>query len=66
MSDIAVTYLGKGNGHLVSFFETITDPVFELYHARGVPSRESAIITKEERDADPFPCVGEGLFTVEG
>ena len=38
-----MTYLGKGKGHLVSFF-----------------------ITKEERDADPVPCVGEGLFTVEG
>ena len=59
MSDIAVTYKGKENGHLVSFFEAITDSVFALYKARGVPSREAAIITKEERDADPVPCVGE-------
>jgi hypothetical protein len=66
MSDIAVTYKGKDNGHLVSFFEAITNPVFALYQARGVPSREAAIITKEERDADPVPCVGEEQFTVEG
>ena len=66
MSDIAVTYKGKENGHLVSFFEAITDSVFELYHARGVPSRQAAIISKEERDADPVPCVGEEQFTVEG
>ena len=66
MSDIAVTYKGKENGHLVSFFEAITDSVFALYKARGVPSREAAIITKEERDADPVPCVGEEQFTVEG
>ena len=66
ISDIAVTYLGKENGHLVSFFEAITDSVFELYHARGVPSRQAAIISKEERDADPVPCVGEEQFTVEG
>ena len=66
MSDIAVTYKGKDNGHLVSFFEAMTDSVFALYHARGVSSREAAIITKEERDADPVPCVGEEQFTVEG
>ncbi len=66
MSDIAVAYKGKDNGHLVSFFEAITDSVFQLYKARGVPSREAAIITKEERDADPVPCFGEQLFLVEG
>jgi len=66
LSDIAVTYKGKDNGNLVSFFEAITDSVFRLYQARGVPSREAAIITKEERDADPVPCVGEEQFTVQG
>ena len=66
MSDIAVTYKGKENGHLFSFFEAMTDSVFNLYKVRGVQSREAAIITKAERDADPVPCVGEQQFTVEG
>ncbi len=66
MSDIALTYKGKDNGNLVSYFEAMTDEVFDLYHARGVPSRQAAIITKEEREADPVPCIGEEQFTVPG
>lgn len=43
----------------LSFFYVMTDPVFAVYQARGMTSRDDAIITKEERDADPLsPCDG--------
>jgi hypothetical protein len=66
MSDIATDIGGKENGTLLSYFQTMTDGVFALYQARGVASREAAIITKEERDADPVPCVGEQQFPEQG
>lgn len=66
MSDIAVGTGPKEGGTLASYFQAMTDSVFAAYQARGVPSREAAIITKEERDADPVPCVGESQFTVRG
>ncbi len=66
MSDIAVIIGNKEGGTLLSHFETMTEAVFGEYQARGVPSREAAIITRAERDADPVPCVGEQQFTVHG
>jgi hypothetical protein len=66
MSDIAVSSGGKEEGTLISYFEVMTDDVFALYQARGVSSPQDAIITKEERDADPVPCTGEQQFTVHG
>jgi len=66
MSDIAVSIGGKEDGTLISYFETMTDDVFAEYQARGVASREAAIITAEERDADPVPCEAELQFTVHG
>jgi hypothetical protein len=66
MSDIAMSIGPKEGGTLISYFETMTDAVFAEYQARGVATREAAIITEEERDADPVPCVGEEQFTVHG
>ena len=66
MSDIATDIGGKETGTLLSYFHTMTDSVFAQFQARGVPSREAAIITKEERDADPVPCVGESQFPQPG
>lgn len=66
MSDIAVGYKPREGGKLISFFEVMTDEVFEEYNLRGVNSREAAIISKEERDADPVPCVDEQPFTEHG
>jgi hypothetical protein len=66
MSDIAVTIGPKQGGIFLSYFEAITDSVFAEYQGRGVSSREAAIITRAERDADPVPCVGEQQFTVHG
>jgi len=66
MSDIAMSIGPKEGGTLISHFDAMTDAVFAQYQARGVPSREAAIITEAERDADPVPCVGEQQFTVHG
>ena len=44
----------------------MTDAVFAEYRARGVASRDAAIITRNERDADQVPCTGESQFTVQG
>lgn len=66
MSDIATGFGGKEQGMLVSYFETMSDSVFAQYQARGVLSREAAIITRAERDSDPVPCVGEQQFIVQG
>ena len=65
-SDFALFFGAKEGGTLISFFQAITDEVFAEFQARGVSSREEAIITKEQRDADPVPCVGEEQFTVHG
>jgi hypothetical protein len=53
MSDIAMSIGPKQGGTLISYFEAMTDSVFAEYQTRGVPSRQAAIITREERDADP-------------
>ena len=66
MSDIAMSLGPVEEGRLLSYFETMTDAVFAEYQARGVPSREAAIITKAERDADPVPCVGQTGFLEHG
>ena len=58
--------LNDGGGALLWYFETMTDAVFAAYQARGVASREAAIITQAERDADPVPCVGESQFQSQG
>jgi hypothetical protein len=66
MSDIAMSIGPKEGGRLISYFQVMTDGVFAQYAARGVASREAMIITKEQRDGDPVPCVGESQFTVHG
>ena len=65
-SDIAVSIGPKEGGRLISYFDAMTDAVFQAYQARGVASRPAMIITKAERDADPVSCVGEAGFTVSG
>ena len=66
MSDIAMSIGPKEGGTLISYFDAMTDSVFAEYQARGVATREAAIITEAERDSDPVPCVGEEQFTVTG
>jgi hypothetical protein len=66
MSDIAVSFGPRQTGTLVSYFQVMSDDVFAQYQARGIPSRDAAIITRAERDADAVPCVGESPFLVTG
>ena len=59
MSDIAVGVSTPNGWKLVSYFDIITDSVFQDYQAHGLSSQDDAIISKEARDADPLTCDGE-------
>jgi hypothetical protein len=61
MSDVAVR---KGN-RLLSWFDIISDSLFARYRAWGIPERDSIIISRAARDADPLNCAGD-VFGTEG
>ena len=65
MSDIAVGDSTPNGWKLVSYFEVMTDSLFQDYQERGLNSRNDAIISSEARDADPLSCDGEE-FTDSG
>ena len=65
MSDIAGGVNTPGGWKLISYFSVMTDILFGNYQARGINSRNDAIISKEARDADPLTCDGED-FTDDG
>ena len=65
MSDIAVGVNTPGGWKLVSYFDTMTDSLFQSYKARGVSARSDLIISKAARDADSLSCNGE-TFTTSG
>lgn len=46
-------------GRMVSYFNVITNQVFNEYSARGVASRDDLIISKTLRDANPLQCNGD-------
>jgi hypothetical protein len=48
MSDIAVFAQAPAGRRLVSWFATMTDDLFASYAARGVATRDAAIITRAE------------------
>ena len=62
--DIAVKVNTPDGQRYISFFETMTDSLFDTYEQRGVSSRSDFIISKEERDANPGSCDGE-WFTIK-
>jgi len=64
-SDIAVGVNTNKGYRLVSYFDVMSDSLFQKYQVRGVTSRADAIISKEDRDADPLSCDGE-TFTSRG
>ena len=67
MSDVSIRLeLPSKAFRLASYFDVMSDAVFAAYQARGVASRQAAIITKAERDADPIPCTGESPFPNPG
>jgi len=58
-NDIAVQATTKEGTMFLSYFELMTDEVFSLYGARGMISREDAVISASDRDATPLTCDGE-------
>ncbi|MBW2985387.1 M23 family metallopeptidase [Candidatus Woesearchaeota archaeon] len=54
--EIAVEVILPGGTALLSFFQVMTDSLFEEYKDRGMLTREDAIISKEDRDANPLEC----------
>jgi len=65
IADTAVGVITPKGYKLVSYFEVITDALFQSYQARGLNARDDVIISKEERDADPLTCIDE-IFTNGG
>lgn len=63
MSDIAVGVTTPGGWRLVSYFQTMTDSLFQSYQARGIATRDTMIISKAARDADPLTCNGDAFTT---
>jgi hypothetical protein len=60
MSDISVIVNDPSHqGRMVSFFDVITDAVFNEYRNHGINSREDLIIPKTVRDANPLTCSGD-------
>lgn len=59
MSDIAVGVNTPNGWKLVSYFDAMTDSVFQDHQERGLTSRNDVIISKEVRDADSLSCNGE-------
>lgn len=62
-SDMAVGVSTPNGWKLISYFDVMTDQLFQTYQARGVISRSDLIITREARDADPLNCSGETFGT---
>jgi hypothetical protein len=58
-SDVAVSVTTPQGRRLVSYFELISDDIWAGYAARGAASRQTFILTREQRDADPLLCNGE-------
>jgi len=52
-------------GRMVSWFDVITDNVFNEYTARGINQRTLIIISKSERDANPLTCSGDTFTSVD-
>ncbi len=66
-SDIAVSVdAPEGRRRLVSYFDVMTDALFQRYQARGLLSREEVIISKQQRDAFPLGCSGETFVSGAG
>jgi hypothetical protein len=63
MSDIAVGVSTPRGWKLVSYFDVMSDSVFQGSQARGLSSRDVVIISKEARDADTLTCDGETFTT---
>jgi len=52
-------------GRMVSFFDVITDGVFNEYVQRGINSRSEIIIPKVLRDSNPLTCNGDTFTSLD-
>jgi hypothetical protein len=59
MSDIAIRVSTPRGLRFVSYFDAMSDSLFQRYAARGVASRSAMIIGAAERDANALTCSGE-------
>ena len=64
-SEIAVSVNSTRGWRLISYFDVITDSLFQSYGECGVSTSREFIIDKAARDADPLTCDG-GAFTTNG
>ena len=62
LSDIAVCVWSPGGRKLISYFDTMTDSLFQDYQFRGLSERSDVIISKEERATYPLSCSGEAFL----
>jgi hypothetical protein len=52
-----------GGWKLLSYFDVMSDPLFQTYQARSQANRSDFVITEAERDAHPLVCNSSGGFT---
>jgi hypothetical protein len=64
-SDIAVRVDTKAGFRMVSWFDVMTDSLFATFQARGIPARDSVILSRAARDAHPLAC-SAGAFADTG
>jgi hypothetical protein len=66
MSDMSVIVNDPTRqGRMVSYFEVITDDVFNEYSSHGIGSRDDLVITKIIRDANPLSCSGDTFTSTD-
>jgi hypothetical protein len=64
MSDISVIVNDPTHqGQMVSYFDVITDVVFQEYIDRGVAARTNMNISKAVRDTNPLTCNGDNFVS---
>ena len=54
--EIAVAVSSSIRTEYISFFDVMTDEVFEEYQERGITSRSQMTIPRQEREENPIPC----------
>lgn len=60
-TDVAINVRSIGGQKFFSYFQVISDEVFQKYKQRGANTINDFIITKEYRDANPLKCNGESF-----
>lgn len=52
-------------GRMVSYFEVMTDELFAEYQSYGILNRDTLIISKTQRDANPLTCFGDVFTSID-